>query len=446
MNPWFGIAIVLGGLVLLLVLCRYGCRRLSLSAELSRKTVHMGMGLICTLFPLFFSETWPVLFLAGTAVCSLVVVRSSAALRRTVGSSLHGVERASLGEIFFPVAVAAVWFFSIEKPLYFSLSVLVLTLADAFAALVGTRYGQQKYTTKEGYKTWEGSFIFFTATFLCIHIPLLLLTDTGRAESLLLALLIGILVMIVEAVAWRGLDNLFIPLCVCVFLNVYEGYDASQIMARIAFILAIIIILFFVRSRSKLDDASILGASLVTYLIITIGGWQWGIAPIILFINYLFLGPARKTVEERVHNIYALMAVTLPGLFWLFLYYRLQQQEFFFFYSLAYMAEMICIYIAQWAFEFNKKSLLRITLKSSIFGFAMIMLPYFALTFRNTSFPAIILTFVLTFGCAILSSQLFRFLQPQIRDCPTNKERFVRQGAIGLGVSALPWLAGTIFH
>ena len=43
--------------------------------------------------------------------------------------------------------MAAVWYISVDKPLYYSLSVLVLTLADAFAALIGTRYGQQRYTT-----------------------------------------------------------------------------------------------------------------------------------------------------------------------------------------------------------------------------------------------------------------------------------------------------------
>ncbi len=431
MNPWYGIATVLVSLVLLLAGCRYAGERFLLSAELTRKAVHMGMGLICTLFPLIFTETWPVIFLATIAVGALFLVRSSSILRQTVGSSLHGVERSSLGEIFFPVAVAAVWYFSFAKPLYFSLSVLVLTLADAFAALVGTKYGQQKYTTKEGHKTWEGSCIFFIATFLCIHIPLLLLTDIGRGESLLIALLIGILVMIVEAIAWRGLDNLFIPLCVCIFLNVYDGYSVSQILARIVFILIIIVVLFFVRSRSKLDDASILGASLVTYLVTTVGGWQWGVPPVILFVNYLYLGPAKKKKEERVHNIYAILAVTIPGFIWLMYYYRHPQPDYFFLYSLTYMAELVCIYIAQWAFEFNHRSLLHITLKSSVLAYVMIMVPFFVLTFRDLNSVKIILSLV----CAILAGQLFRFLQPQIRDCPLDKKRFFRQGSIVFGVS-----------
>jgi phytol kinase len=441
-NPWWGIVLVLGSLTLLLAGCRYGGQRFSLSAELTRKMVHMGMGLICTLFPLVFRTTWPVFLLAGTAVAALLVVRSSTVLRTTIGSSLHGVERSSLGEIFFPVAVAAVWYFSLEKPLYFSLSVLVLTLADAFAALVGTKYGQQQYTTMEGYKTWEGSFIFFAATFLCIHIPLLLLTTTGRAESLLIALLIGILVMIVEAVAWRGLDNLFIPLCVCILLNVYDSFSASQILVRIAFILLIIVILFFLRPRTKLDDASILGASLVTYLAVTAGNWQWAVAPVLVFVNYLLLGKAKDAVAERIHNIHALLAVTLPGLLWLLLYYRQQQQIFFFSYNLAYMAELVCIFIAQWAFEFKERSLVRITLKSSLLSFVMIMGPCFVFIYREVGSAGIALAFV----CAMISGQLFRLMQPQIRDCPLDSQRFFRQGFIGFGISVVPWVAMVFFN
>lgn len=435
MNPWFGIAAVLVSLIALLYGCRHLASKYALSAELSRKIVHMGMGLICTLFPLFFLESWPVVLLAAIAITSLVLVRVLPRLRQTIGSSLHGVERSSMGEIYFPLAVGIVWYLSVKTPLFYSLSILVLTLADAFAALVGTQYGRQHYTTKEGYKTWEGSFIFFTVTFLCIHIPLLLLTDTGRLESLLLALLIGILVSIIEAVSWRGLDNLFIPICVCVFLNVYAGFDSPQILLCIGIIVIATLLLFFVRSRVKLDDASLLGASLVTYIVITAGGWQWGLAPLLVFVNYLFLGPKRTTEAERVHNINALIAVTAPGFIWLMLFFRYHNPLFLVCFNIAYMAELICIYIAQWAFQYPHKTLFRITCKSAAYGFSMVMLPFF---FVNWHFFSIKL-FVVAGIIALLSSQFFRFFQPQIRDCPLTPDRFLRQGLIGLTASVFVW-------
>lgn len=437
MNPWLGILLVLASLGLLLGGCHYGSRRFSLAAELSRKTVHMGMGLICTLFPLIFDAIWPVLLLAGVAVASLLVLRLLPTLRTTIGSSLHGVARSSLGELYFPVAVAAVWYISVDKPLYYSLSVLVLTLADAFAALIGTRYGQQRYTTAEGHKTWEGSFTFFFAAFLCIHVPLLLMTTIGRAECLLIALLIAVLVMLVEAVAWRGLDNLFIPLGVCILLNVYDSYTALQILLRIVFILLVIIGLFIVRSRSKLDDAAILGASLVTYLSMTAGGWQWVLAPAMLFVISLFWGPAKKTVEERMHTIHIILALTLPGLFWLLLYYRHRDPAFFLSYNLAYMVELVCIFIVQWAFADKTKNLVGITATAALASFAMIMTPYWVFSFEGWWRMEIVIALM----CSLLGGQLFCLLQPQIRDCPQDLGRYLRQGTIGFSVSLLPLLA-----
>jgi phytol kinase len=435
MNPWYGIVITIGSLAALLVGCKRFSHKYSLSPELSRKTVHIGMGLICSIFPLLFHSGWPVYFLAVSAVASLIILRSVPFLKHNVGSPLHGVDRDSFGEIYFPVSIALIWFVSHENSLYYSLSILVLAFADAFAALVGSQYGQQRYTTKEGYKTWEGSGIFFTITFLFIHIPLLLFTDVGRAESILIAVLIGILVTIIEAVSWRGLDNFFIPLCVCFFLNIYQGYDAGQILVRVLFLVSVILLLFFVRSRLKLDDASLLGASLVTYLVITVGGWKWGVAPFILFINYLYLGPNKTTAEERVHNIYALLSVTFSGFIWLTLYYRYHQPTFFLPYIISYMAQLICIYIAQWAFEHSNEKLFTITLKSTIVGFLMIMIPTFLL------FPDIISTasVLLSLFCAILTGVLFSNLQPMVRDCPLDKERFIRQALIGLLVSLIPW-------
>ena len=50
---------------------------------------------------------------------------------------------------------------------------------------------------------------FFTVAFLTTHIPLLLLTtdqQMAREKVLLISLTIGFLVMLLEGIAWRGLD------------------------------------------------------------------------------------------------------------------------------------------------------------------------------------------------------------------------------------------------
>ena len=51
--------------------------------------------------------------------------------------------------------------------------------------------------------------------------PLLLWTDAGRLESLLIALNLALILMLAEAVAWRGTDNLLLPVLALLLLNVF---------------------------------------------------------------------------------------------------------------------------------------------------------------------------------------------------------------------------------
>jgi phytol kinase len=105
-----------------------------------------------------------------------------------------------------------------DKILY-SIPVLMLTFADSTAALIGLSYGRNGLATAtEDPKSIEGSFAFFWAAFMSTLVPVLLYTNIGRAESLLLSLIIGLLVALIEMISSGGYDNLFIPLMGYAFL------------------------------------------------------------------------------------------------------------------------------------------------------------------------------------------------------------------------------------
>jgi phytol kinase len=125
------------------------------------------------------------------------------------------------------LAVGLLWWLSGGEALLFS--VPVLALADAVAALIGVRYGTVRYKTHDGFKSAEGSIAFFAVAFLSVHVPVLLAGVTGRAESLLLASIVGLLVMLIESIFWRGLDNMFVPLGAFAFLSLYLNADAAML-------------------------------------------------------------------------------------------------------------------------------------------------------------------------------------------------------------------------
>ncbi|MEI8346090.1 MAG: diacylglycerol/polyprenol kinase family protein [Pseudomonadota bacterium] len=102
-------------------------------------------------------------------------------------------------------------------------SIYVLAIADPLAAIVGIRFGKHKIV---GNKTWEGSLVFFAATFLCLLL-VLLLKGVGSVEiafglSFVTALLVGIF----EVIPLRLDDNFTIPLFTAItfwFLGVMVG-------------------------------------------------------------------------------------------------------------------------------------------------------------------------------------------------------------------------------
>ena len=266
LNPWLAILLtmltlgaMLGGLAVLQ-------RRLDKHPELIRKLLHIGMGLVTLSFPWLFQVNWPIILLAVGAVVVLLLVKWRGTDQSGIRNVVYGVARDSLGEIYFPIAIVILFVLSKDDPVLFAIPVLILTLADAVAALIGVRYGQIHYSTADGVKSTEGSIAFFIVTFMSAHIPLLLLTSTGRVETLLIALILGVLVMLLEALAWRGLDNLFIPLGGYLLLKVYLTMDPSDLLMRLFASIALVVFVIFWRRKTTLLDSAALAGALIGYL------------------------------------------------------------------------------------------------------------------------------------------------------------------------------------
>jgi phytol kinase len=244
-------------------------------------------------------------------------VRILPLLRSGIGSVLGGVERQSLGEFYFPVAVATVFYLSGSDPLLYVIPVLTLTLADSVGALIGVRYGLSPYRTDEGSKSAEGSIAFFTAAFLSCHVPLLLFGDTGRAETLLIGLTAGFIVMLLEAIAWRGQDNFIIPLGMFFLLRFFLPLDAQALLVRFVVIVLLVAFVLFYRRRTTLSDSAVLAAALSGYATWAFGGWIWLAAAVLLFVVYVSL-PAFPAVERPTQNLRAVTRVMAGGFLWLF--------------------------------------------------------------------------------------------------------------------------------
>lgn len=444
-SPWLGIGLVLAIFSVLFgslwLLRRFG----SPNPELTRKLLHIGMGLTTLSLPWLFNEAWPVVLLAGLSIITLLAMRLVPFLKESVGGVVAGVKRFSLGEVYFPLAVALLFVLfqrdSTTSPdrklMLYCIPLLLLTLADATAALIGTRYGQWRYPTADGEKSAEGSLGFFFSGFFSVHIPLLLFTDVGRAETLLIAVLLAWLSMMFEAIAWRGLDNLILPLVSYLLLKIYFGLDAADLVARLIVTGILSAFLLAYRTRSTLVGSGVLGAFLVGYISWALGGWHWLLPPFMLFITYTLLSPRTEANTQRIHNIDAVLSVCSAGLIWLFLAKMLDRPDFLFPYTLTFAANLAIIGIARLRFDYPTMPAIWLLSICIVRGWLLVFLPY--LLAEGTE-DATWSSALLSLAGVAAAALAFYVTQPGIEDCPTDTPRWFRQGSY----AALASLVGLV--
>lgn len=210
-NMWLGIAAELAALALLMGGLTIYQKWQLLAPETSRKLFHIGGGLTTLSFPWLFAGPWPVVLLALVTLPALLALKYMRAFKGNLNSVLYRVERSSFGELYFPLSVCLLFVFARGNALLFLIPVLILTLADPAAAFIGGHYGRLRYAVVRGRKSIEGSLAFFLVAFACVLVPLLLSNAAESGKDALIALLVGALATLAEAVAWEGLDNLFIP-------------------------------------------------------------------------------------------------------------------------------------------------------------------------------------------------------------------------------------------
>jgi len=89
--------------------------------------------------------------------------------------------------------------------------VMPMTWGDAFASLIGVRWGRHRYEVLGSRRSWEGSAAMFVFSLLATFLVLLVGLPLSAAEGFLYSFLIALGATLVEAFSPWGLDNLSVP-------------------------------------------------------------------------------------------------------------------------------------------------------------------------------------------------------------------------------------------
>ena len=258
-NPYISIVLVLILTSGLMGAIRLFQKRYAPHPEWCRKLMHIGSGIIALNIPWLFESTWSVLLLCAISLTGLVAMKHLRYLKQNIGRVVGEVKRESSGDIYFPLTIATLFVFSKGDPLFYCIPLMILTFADAAAALVGIFYGVLHFETADGVKTIEGSLAFFLVAFFCAYIPMLIFTDFGSKEILLIAFLLAFLLMIVEAaVGWKGLDNLLIPVIGFLVLKVTIDCSLAELISQAVITLSLSSSLFLMGFRARFSNSATL--------------------------------------------------------------------------------------------------------------------------------------------------------------------------------------------
>ncbi len=185
-------------------------KRVSRHNEHSRKLIHILVGTFVAFWPYYLS--WneiryiSLAFLIGVGLSKLL----------NIFTSIHEVERFTVGEICFAIAVGLTTFITKTDWIY-TAAILQMSIADGLAAIVGLRFGKTNSYHVFGAKKSVAGTATYVAAALVIMTSLRYVA--GSQLSFLFIISVALVDAFIENIAVYGLDNLFLPLVTAIILS-----------------------------------------------------------------------------------------------------------------------------------------------------------------------------------------------------------------------------------
>ena len=287
----FGAIVGFLGLVELLRFVFHG------SHEITRKTVHVVIGVLIFFSPeLFSSGIPPLVFSAIFTIITFVTVHLG------ILKSIHGTKRKSYGTVYYPLALfLLILLFWEVNPKILSISMLILALADAAAGIVGENLPKpHRYRLTSDSKSIEGSLTMFIVSLGTVYLSLQYLYSTDSyvvSNVLLISVLTALFVTVWEAISSRGFDNFTVPLSAAFVLHFLTDSRIDSTFMIYGMVLGVAISIISFRMKLLTIDGAIATFLLAT-TIFSVGQWEWTIPILTFFILSSFLSKIGKQKRE----------------------------------------------------------------------------------------------------------------------------------------------------
>jgi phytol kinase len=215
---WMHVSLVAVYLAIIVVVAELCHRYQLLDAEKVRKVVHMGAGNVILLAWWLNIPAW--IAIAASTLASIIALIS---YKLPILPGVNSVGRKSLGTFFYAVSIGVLvaLFWSLNKPEYAAIGILVMTWGDGLAALIGQAFGKHPYQIAGIKKSWEGSVTMALVSY-AIACTILFAIQGNIWQTWSVPCVVALLATSLEAFSRLGIDNLTVPIAsagVCWWLN-----------------------------------------------------------------------------------------------------------------------------------------------------------------------------------------------------------------------------------
>lgn len=205
------------------LLCRF---LIKIPNEIFRKTLHFV--LLGSVFVFVYGfETWWISALAAI-IFELIVYPILMVVEHIKNFSEFTTERkkgelkSSLMLVFtmFAVVISVCWGLFNDKILIIA-SILSWGIGDAFAALVGKKFGKHKIKDKftDGKKSYEGTFAMFCSSFITVVIVMTLHGHLKISGYIIIPLVTAVVSAIAELYSKNGMDTVICPVAAMITVD-----------------------------------------------------------------------------------------------------------------------------------------------------------------------------------------------------------------------------------
>jgi dolichol kinase len=177
--------------------------------ELSRKVLHIMVGNIAFLLPIFETKEVMAFIAAGPFIFFTFLMSPHTpikSIRGKTSSAGHG-----MGLVYYSITWTILAYLFFDNMVVIAIGIFAMSYGDGFASIIGQKYGKKKYKIFDDVKSYIGSIAMFVFTFITIIVALIYYQISITSYIILITAFIALVAALIEGLTPKGFDNLTVP-------------------------------------------------------------------------------------------------------------------------------------------------------------------------------------------------------------------------------------------